>query len=175
MRLITGTMAVVMLVGLGAFAAPPGPAATLEFNKGYTAYNGAGAGRASSHRYWAISKPDCRRKIPVSMTWTTAAMISKPVAAERRVWLVANTRLLNSVPGGMMSRTCEQAAGFTPLAGHTYAVTQKAKAAGCDLEIIDKATGEPPPDIVETETEEAACKAYLRHEPEGAEKGKIDT
>lgn len=175
MRLIKGTMAVAILVGLGAFAAPPEPAATLEFNKGYTAYNGAGAGRASSHRYWAISKPDCRRKIPVSMTWTTAAMISKPVVAERRVWLVANTRLLNSVSGGIMSRTCEQAAGFTPLTGHTYSITQIARESGCDLEVLDKATGAPPPDLVATETEEAACKAWLRHEPEGQAKGAVET
>lgn len=175
MRLMTAAIAMAMLVGLGGFAAAPEPTAKLEFNKGYADYNGVGAGRAGSHRYWAINAPDCRRKIPVSMTWTTAAMIRKPVAADRRLWLVANTRLLNSVAGGMMSRTCEQAAGFVPLAGHDYAITQRAKAEGCDLEIIDKATGAPPPDLLRTETEVAACKAYLRHEPEGAEKGVIDT
>lgn len=172
-------VAATVLCGLGGCATMPpkvtGPAATLEFNKGYTAYNGAGAGRASIHFYMAVNDPRCPEMRATSLTWTTPAMVPQQIDAGRRLWIKATTQLLNGVAGGMQTRTCVQAFGFTPLAGHSYGITQLAQPQGCKLDVIDKATGAPPPDLVRTEAEVPACKAYLRHEPEGARKGAVDT
>lgn len=179
MNWTTGAVAAAMLCGLsGCATIPPkvtGPAATLEFNKGYADYNGVGAGRAGIHFYMAVNDPDCPEMRATSLTWTTPAMVPQRIDAGRRLWIRATTQLLNGTGGGMMTRTCVQAFGFTPVADHTYAITQVAEARGCKLDIVDKATGAPPPDLLRTAAEVPVCKAYLRHQPQGAEAGAIDT
>ncbi|HYE44759.1 MAG TPA: hypothetical protein VEA44_03195 [Caulobacter sp.] len=158
-------MAAALLCVLAGCATMPskvtGPAASLEFNKGYAAYNGVGAGRAGIHFYQAVNDPRCPEMRATALTWTTPAMVAQPIDANRRLWIQAKTELLNSTGGGMLSRTCTQAFGFTPLAGHSYAVTQHAEASGCRLDIVDKATGAPPPDLLRTEASVPACQAYL--------------
>ena len=58
-------------------------------------------------------------------------------------------------------RSCRQAAGFVPIAGHRYDIVQRTDYAGCRLEIIDSATGAPPPTLQPLDAK-TACADYLR-------------
>lgn len=137
-----------------------GAFATLEFNKGYTAYQGVGAGRASVQFYKYMDDPACPKVTPTSMTWTTPAMVSHASAAGRPILIEATSQLINSAGTAMRTRTCVQAVGFVPEAGHTYSITQRAEASGCTMEVVDKTTGQAPPTLRRMPAENA-CQMYL--------------
>lgn len=84
------------------------------------------------------------------VNWSDPAEKSVLVAAGAPINLYAQSKI-NSDGGWMttLSNKCASSVTFTPRIGASYSVVQPAHPpAPCDLQIIDRATGAPPPDLV---------------------------
>jgi hypothetical protein len=147
-----------------------GQTAQLEFSKGYIGTaRGSAYGRSSVQFYSYYDDPACKEVKPMALNWTTSDTRSQASASGRRIALVSSITTFQTesvywngtaAVANMSTSGCENAAGFTPLAGRTYTVTQRIIPSGCRLEVIDKSTGAPPPDL-EDLPPATACKGYL--------------
>jgi hypothetical protein len=154
-----------VLAGCGtvAYDRIKGATATLTFSKGYLDYNPAGAGQASVQFYSYQHDPRCQRVEPTKLGIIDSEPTkSHPAAAGRRIVITAESSLFNNTTYPMVkNRKCQEAAGFVPIAGHNYDITQRTDEAGCRLKVIDGQTGQPPPDLRRLEAK-SACTDYLR-------------
>lgn len=146
------------------------PSAELTFVKGYT---GQAFNRAAKQHYVFDNDLRCTnpRQVAVFMAITADRRTTRFQAGERIV-VLARTNYLESRPGfspepgidiDLYSQDCENMTSFVPEAGRSYEVLQRASVGRCDLTVIDKATGAPPPSIEAVEP--VGCELYFPTHP----------
>jgi len=130
--------------------APPPPTATFHFTKGYVKSELLGG----STQMFAIQPVIgvCRHlKVITGINWSDGKEKARPVPAGASINLLAQT-LINSdggSPYAVTSNYCAASVTFTPRPGADYSVIQRAiRGVSCNVEIVDRATGAPPLDLV---------------------------
>jgi hypothetical protein len=137
------------------------PTATFHFTKGYERAELLGG---SSQMF--VLQPVigvCRKlKYITGINWSDKKHKSRPVPAGASINLFAQTKI-NSAGGGWMgaqSNLCAASVTFTPQPGANYSVIQRAiRPVSCNIEIVDRATGAPPPDLVVNTVK--VCGGYM--------------
>lgn len=118
----------------------------LEFHRGYenrgTIFEGA-----PRQQYAVVDANGLSATIAATFTsFSRDAFRTRRYQAGRRLSINAVTTYAHiDIGGSGETRRCDALARFTPLAGHTYNVTQVELSLGnCDLQVFDTATGRSP-------------------------------
>ena len=156
-----------LLPGLAVAETPPqspaGGQAVIELARGYrhaTVIEGGQSYRIGQGETCATATPS------VSYPHYQRPWYRETVAAGRRTVISALSRFYthparrNGYRFDPVGAPCDTAIRFTPEAGHTYRVTQHVSATRpvCFMEVIDTATGRPPPSLDPRRLDE--CSLY---------------
>jgi hypothetical protein len=162
MRRLVPALAASALLAVGiaeAHKVDPASAATFRFIKGYGHAKLLGG---SSHMFTV--QPDitsCHHMHYITgMKWSEGPEKEMPVPAGAPINLFAQTDIkTDGGPYTAVSNICSASVTFTPKVGGHYSVIHHAEwPTPCTLEVLDDATGAPPPDLVENPA--IVCRGY---------------
>jgi hypothetical protein len=134
------------------------PSVTFEFHRGYAPDSGNILGEGTSQEYTVVNEDGLSANTAANFNhFGHSELRARQYPAGRRFTVSATTTYTHvdldifHSDDGIISddpRRCDALARFTPMAGHTYAITQVVRRLGdCDLQVLDTATGAPPDDI----------------------------